>query len=107
MTTLTLEDLLAAARCVALWQGAGADPRRIARHIRRAAERAERFRREEGRIHPVLGDGTVAAAASALAPSGRRPGGHSRALHDLLPALHAVTEALLRPQPDGDAPDRP
>ena len=96
MTTLTLEDVLAAARCVALWQRAGADPLAMARHLRAAAERADSFRQAARRVHPMLGDGTLAAAASSLCPG--RPGeGAALSMQDLLPALGAVVEALNEP----------
>lgn len=96
MTTLTLEDLLVAARCVALWQRAGADPLAMARHIRGAAERADSFRKAERRVHPKLGDGTVAAASSSLCP-GRSGDGPALSMQDLLPALGAVVAALSEP----------
>lgn len=65
---LTVEDAMAAARCVALWQRAGRRPARVARQIMKAAQRARRHRAEKGEFHPVLGDGSVMVAALRLRP---------------------------------------
>lgn len=66
--TLTIEDLLAAARCVAQWRRVGARPFAVARHLRDAAQRAAQYRQRTGQINPRLGDGSVMAAAVALVP---------------------------------------
>jgi len=65
---LTLEDVLAAARCVAYWQRAGGRPAAFAARIHGAASRAARFRDRTGLIEPRLGDGSLMAAAHSLMP---------------------------------------
>ena len=68
MVKMTLEDIIGAARCVALWGKCGRNPIAVARGIKGAAARAVAFRRAEGTPHPTLGDGSVAAVANSLAP---------------------------------------
>jgi hypothetical protein len=90
-----MEDILAAARCVALWTQTGARPLSIAHHIRDAAHRAALYRQATGRVHPRLGDGSVTAAAASLTPglsaSGRRPVTTVDLLHALGPVSTAFT----------------
>lgn len=91
---LTMEDILAAARCVAQWSAVGARPLTIARHIREAASRALHFRHATGRVHPLLGDGSVMAAAASLAPTRTAKGQRAVNTLQLLRALGAVSFAL-------------
>ena len=91
---LTMEDILAAARCVALWHQTGAEPLGIAQHIRDAAHRAADYRHATGRIHPSLGDGSVMAAALSLAPGAGARKSRPLTTVDLLRALGPVSEAL-------------
>jgi hypothetical protein len=91
---LTMEDILAAARCVALWSQTGAAPLGIACHIRDAAHRAAQYRYTTGRIHPRLGDGSVMAAALSLAPGVASEERRAVSTHDLLRALGPVSTAL-------------
>lgn len=91
---LTVEDILAAARCVALWNRVGARPLTVARHIREAARRACQYRHVTGQMHPQIGDGSVMAAAAALMPSRRPLPGRAVSTLDLLHALGPVSVAL-------------
>lgn len=91
---LTMEDILAAARCVALWRQTGAEPLGIARHIRDAAHRAAHYRLTNGRVHPFLGDGSVMAAAINLSPGAASEKSRPVTTFDLLRALGPVSAAL-------------
>lgn len=97
MTILTLEDIVAAGRCIALWTAVGADPARVARRLCRAAARAARFREAAGRPHPWLGDGSLAAAAGCLTPgrlgAGTEPIGTRALLAAFAPLALAVAQA--------------
>lgn len=97
MTTLTLEDIVAAGRCIALWSAAGADPARAALRVCRAAARAARFRAVAGRPHPWLGDGSLSAAAGCLSPgrlaSGAAPIHVGALLAAFAPLAAAVAQA--------------
>lgn len=66
---LTLEDVLAAARCIALSARFGCDPRSVARSLWTAAGIAMAERTATGRAHPHYGDGSLSGASHALSPS--------------------------------------
>lgn len=68
-SSLTLEDVLAAARCIALGARNGRDPGKVARAIRAAAGIALIERLGTGRAHPRYGDGSLSAASLALSPT--------------------------------------
>jgi hypothetical protein len=94
MAALTLEDIVAAARCVALWGKLGVRPLRAASWLKRAVARAAAYRQETGLVHPTLGDGSLSAAAASLSPC---RGQVSRILitpGDLLDALAPVSVVL-------------
>ena len=90
MRPVHLTDLDLAARAV-LAQPAGAQPDAAARLVA-GARLADRFRKRLGRRHSVWGDGTVAAAAMALAggklaPPQRCDTAYRHALQSVLTAL--------------------
>ena len=90
---LTIEDVLAAARCVALWQRVGARPLTMARAIREASLEAADHYAVHGRAHPQLGDGSVMAAAARLRPGAAAPE-TPITMPELLRALAPVSLAL-------------
>ena len=94
MAKMTLEDIIDAARCVALWRKCGRNPISVARDIKGAAARAVAFRRAEGAVHPTLGDGSVAAVANSLAPCRGHLADALVTPADLLAALAAVSVVM-------------
>lgn len=67
-SSLTLEDILAAARCIAVSARAGRDPDGVAHALVGASGIALAMRIATGRAHPRYGDGSLSAAAAAFGP---------------------------------------
>lgn len=94
MAALTLEDIIAAARCVALWRKRGVRPIRAAEWLKRRAVRAEAHRLETGTVHPTLGDGSISAAAGSLSPCRGHVASGLVTPADLLDAMAPVSVVL-------------
>lgn len=94
MVKMNLEDIISAARCVALWCKCGRNPLAAARGIKRAAARAVAFRRSQGTVHPTLGDGSVSAVSNSLAPCRGHLADALVTPTDLLAALAPVSVVL-------------
>jgi hypothetical protein len=89
---LTIEDVLAAARAVAMAERQGVAPVEAMAALLAARRLAARHMREHGRPHPAHGDGTLAAAARG-GPGDRSAAPSTRAI---LAATACVCEALSR-----------
>lgn len=107
MKSLTLEDIVGAARCVALWRRSGRDAVASARCIKRAVARAHAYRRSTGAMHPTLGDGSLSAAAANMAPVRGHTGSAAVTPGEILAAMAAVSvvigcgASVLRSSPKG------